>query len=95
MIALSLPDSFAENLDDLYAQGWSVVTLISWPRPILDEQRDGWTDGWMDEHIYGHTNSPCILQDFLSSGSLWGRCPAHTIPEQGNVTDDHLLPLST
>ena len=27
----------------------------------------------------GRTDSPCILQDFVPSGSLRGRCPAYTI----------------
>ena len=34
-------------------------------------KRDGQTDG--------RTDSPCILQDFVPSGTLWGRCPAYTI----------------
>ena len=40
-----------------------------------------------------------ILQDFVPSGYLLGRCPAYIaatirkIPEQGKSTDDHLLPL--
>ena len=33
---------------------------------------DGRTDGRMD----GWTDSPCVLQDFVSSGSLRSRCPA-------------------
>ena len=37
------------------------------------------TDRRMDVRMYGHTDSPCILQDFVSSGSLWSRCPAYMI----------------
>ena len=46
---------------------------------------DGWTDGRMDgrmrrtDETDGRTDYPCILQDFVPSGSLRGRCPAYTI----------------
>ena len=37
----------------------------------------GRSDIWMnmDEWMYGCTDSPCILQEFVPSGSLRGRCP--------------------
>ena len=31
---------------------------------------------WMDGQTDGRTDSPCILQDFVSSGTLQSRCPA-------------------
>ena len=34
--------------------------------------------GWTDRQMYGHTDSPYILQDFVYSCSLWSCCPAHT-----------------
>ena len=37
---------------------------------------NGWTDGQIDGRT-GRTDSPCILQDFVPSGTLWGRCPAY------------------
>ena len=42
---------------------------------------DGRTDGRMrrTDEMDGRTDSPCILQDFVPSGSLRGRCPAYTI----------------
>ena len=35
----------------------------------------GRTDGRTDVRTDGRTDSPCILQDFVPSGSLRGRCP--------------------
>ena len=63
--------------------------------PDPASERGGRTYGRTD----GRTDSPCILQDFVPSSSLRGRCPAYIIeyfkqmPRQGKGTDDHLLPL--
>ena len=55
-----------------------LVTLISWPRPLLDEQKDRQTDRRTYVHTYiqiprefYRTLTPC--------GCLWSRCPAYTI----------------
>ena len=57
-----------------------VLLLRGLGLPLRDQKReqigsgtDVWTDGWTD----GRTDSPCILQDFVPSGSLRGRCPAY------------------
>ena len=36
---------------------------------------DRWTVEWMYRHVFGRTDSPCILQDFVPFSSLRGRCP--------------------
>ena len=42
-------------------------------QPLRGLRGEGLTGG----RTYGRTDSPCILQDFVSSGSLRSRCPAH------------------
>ena len=48
----------------------------------MDGQMDGWMDGQMDGRMDGRTGCtefPCILQHFVPSASLRGRCPAYII----------------
>ena len=54
-------------------------------------QTEGRTDGRMD----GWTDSPCVLQDFVSFGAaaLLPLNLNHFLLKQGTDTADHLLPL--
>ena len=55
----------------------------------------GETDGWMEGWMYGRTDSPCVLQDFVPFGSA-ALLPLNlnqTLLKQGTGTADHLPPL--
>ena len=50
---------------------------------LFQESPDTWMDGWTDRQIDGRTgctDSPCMLQDFVSSSSLRSRCPKREKP---------------
>ena len=53
-----------------------VLLLRGLGLPLRDQKREQKGSG-MDGRTDGRTDSPCILQDFVPSGSLWGRYPAY------------------
>ena len=68
---LALPSQRLAHASQSHAQSSERL----WPtseRPLR-----GMKDAWMDEQTVGQTDSPCILQDFIPSGSLCGHCPAY------------------
>ena len=61
----------------------------------MDRQMDGWMDVHTDRRMDGWTDSPCVLQDFVSFGAaaLLPLNHNHFLLKQGTGTADHLLPL--
>ena len=54
--------------------------------------------GWgEDEQMDGRTDSPCVLQDFVTFGAaaLLSLNLNHTLLKQGTGTADHLAPLGS
>ena len=59
----------------------------------MNGRMDGWTDGWMDGfplystglHLHRFPPEPLPCSN---------NCYHYKLPEQGNGTDDHLLPFS-
>ena len=67
-----------EYRGNLYVRPYVRISVCPSVRPSIHSSSDGPRGGGgrcTDVWTYGRTDSPCILQDFVPSGSLRGRCP--------------------